>query len=148
MPRKGAYQAARPLWQVAPSRDAEGEAVADFMLLVPRLRERGPAFAEQAAQAVRRVCEQFAGRVHFADLNLRTGAIWISVDATPGLCREVASAIRLRLPEAVTVGGQMGPLRGELTAVSACGQRVNWLSRIRQRVARRLLPSQRDSGTR
>lgn len=148
VPSSQAYRAAEPLWRIAPARDDSGESLADFMLLVPRMRARGPAFATHASQVLRRVCATFDGQVRFADLNLHTGAIWVSVEATPGLCARVARAIRAELPQALTVGGQLGALRSELSLGPAAWRLFRRVSRIRQLVVRRLLPSARDSGSR
>jgi len=142
------YIAAEPLRHLAPVRDAKGASVADFMLLIPRLRERGPAFAEHAVQILARVCQQYGEQVCFADINLKTGAIWVSVQSRPGLCSEVARAIRLELPQALTVGGQLGAVQGGLVVFAGMRRRVLWLSRIRQHVVRRLLPSLPGSGSR
>jgi len=147
-PSLGGFTAAAPLWQLAPSRGPQGRPVADFMMLIPRLRHRGPAFAEHAAQVLQGICRRFDEQVYFADLNLRTGAIWISVAARPGLCRQVAGAIRAELPQALTVGGQLGAIQGELMMVDVYRQAFAGISRIRQRVVRRLLPSPPDSGIR
>jgi len=147
-PRLGGFTAAEPLWQLAPARSAQGRPVADFMMLIPRLRHRGPAFAEHAAQVLQAICRRFDDQVYFADLNLRTGAIWVSVAARPGLCREVAGAIRAELPQALTVGGQLGAVQGGLIAVDVYHRAFARISRIRQRVLRRLLPSPPDSGIR
>lgn len=76
-------------------------------MLIPRLASRGPAFFEHSAAALCRVCEAFGERILFADINRRTGVLWISVQANPGLCAEVAYAIQRELPQALTVGGQL-----------------------------------------
>lgn len=151
-PSRQTLQPADPLWQLAPVRDAEGAALADFMLLIPRLRDRGPAFAEYAVQSLRRACVTFGGQVYFADMNMRTGAIWVSVEARPGLCAEVAREILRELPEAVMIGGQLAMLGSGIAPRREARRSVRHLlvsiSRIPRRVARRLLLSPRGSGTR
>lgn len=141
LPRADRLQAASPLWQIAPVRDAEGALLADFLLLIPRLEKRGAAFAEHAAQRIRAVCEGFGEQVVFAELNAATGSVWVSVQAQPGLCAQVARAIRAELPEVRLVGGQIESA-GELVVQARWWQR---LSRIRLRAWRRLLPCPPDS---
>jgi hypothetical protein len=116
------------LWRLAPAYDPEGGASADFMMLIPRLSQRGPAFVEHATGCLREVCDGFGERVLFADLNFRTGAVWISVRAQPGLCAEVARAVRQKLPQALTIGGQLGAMNA-VPALAAPRWRV-WISRI------------------
>lgn len=148
LPRCGICRPAGPLWQIVPVRDNGGRSLADFMLLVPRMRSRGAVFAEYAAQAVRRACRTFDGKVFFAELNQATGVIWVSVLAEPGLCARVASAIRIELPEALLVGGQLGVVPGSSESLPE----TRWLSRmvrhIHRRVVRRLLPCPPDNAAR
>lgn len=128
LPDTRRYGPAGPLWQLAPAYDPEGVASADFMMLIPRLAQRGPGFVEQAARCLREVCEEFGERVLFADLNFHTGAVWISVRAQPGLCADVARAVRRELPQALTVGGQLGAMSA-VPVLTAPRWRV-WFSRI------------------
>jgi len=141
-----------PLWQLAPVCNADGEAVADFMMLIPRLQQRGPVFAETVRQRVHAVCRSLQGQVLFVDLNLRTGALWISVEARPGLCARVARAIRAQVPEALSVGGQLELHAGELSAHARRQWRVQrWLavlSRIPRRAWRRPSLSPPDNAPR
>jgi hypothetical protein len=147
-PSVSAYQAAVPLWQLAPIEDAHGKPVADFMLLIPRMSLRGPAFAERARREVQQACARFGERIYFADLNLSTGALWVSVEASPGFCGEVARAIRRELPEVLMVGGQLGVETGGMWVFARLRGKTAWFSRIRRRVVRRLLPSRPGSGSR
>lgn len=140
LPRRELCRAAEPLWRVAPVRDDSGRLLADFMLVVPRMRSRGPVFAEHAVHAVRRACERFDGKIRFAELNKTTGVIWVSVAAEPGLCAQVASAIRLQLPEALLVGGQLGAVSGVPERLSGKRRLLRLVTGIRRHVARRLLP--------
>lgn len=126
-PTSHRYAPAAPLWRLVPVSDADGAPAADFMMVIPRLSRRGAAFAAYATSRLRAVCEAFGEQVLFADINHATGAIWISVPARPGLCADVASAIRRELPEALSVGGQLVAMRG--LAPGGRGWRA-WISRI------------------
>jgi hypothetical protein len=94
-----------PLWQVAPTHDASGRLLTDFMMLIPRLRQRAPAEIERASRDIQAVLSLHQDVV-FADLNLRLNLLWVSLRPRPGAISELAAAIRLRVPEAVLVAHQ------------------------------------------
>lgn len=116
-------------------------------MLIPRLAQRGPGFAEYAAQRLCAVCAGFDDQVLFADLNYKTGAVWISVRARPGVCAEVARAVRAELPQALTVGGQLDPLGG-LVLLQSQPRWRRWVSRIPRLGARLLALSPPDNDAR
>jgi len=124
LPRNQQFSAAPPLWKLAPTRDQEGVPVADFMLMIPRMSKRGDLFAKQTAEAVHSICENFSQQVIFADLNVRLGVIWISVQAKPGLCAEVAQAIQRQVPEALMVGDQVARAAKGLSVTSRTVRRI------------------------
>jgi len=97
-PRKDMLPAL-PLRLRAPTRDADGRPVSDFMILIPGLRRwsesRRRACVERL-QAVLAACPE----VVFADLNLRLSLLWVSVRAEPGSCGRVAATICEQVPEA------------------------------------------------
>lgn len=95
-------EAARPLWQVAPTRDPSGQRLTDFMMLIPRLRDRPQGEIMRASNEIRALLVMHQDVV-FADLNLKLNLLWISLRPRPGAIAELAAAIRLRLPEAVLV---------------------------------------------
>lgn len=97
-----------PLWQLAPTRDSAGQRLTDFMMLIPRLRNRTPAEIEQASRAIQSVLELHQDVV-FADLNLKLNLLWVSLRPRPGAISELTAAIRLRVPEAVLVGHYADP---------------------------------------
>tara|TARA_R110002049_G_scaffold96914_1_gene236682 strand:- start:73 stop:444 length:372 start_codon:yes stop_codon:yes gene_type:complete len=93
----------RPLWQIAPTRDSAGHRLTDFMMLIPRLRNRSSGEIEQTSRTIQSVLALHQDVV-FADLNLKLNLLWISLRPRPGAISELAAAIRLRVPEAVLVG--------------------------------------------
>lgn len=95
----------QPLWQVAPTRDAAGQRLTDFMMLIPRLRERPAGEIERASHAIQAVLALHQDVV-FADLNLKLNLLWVSLRPRPGAIAELAAAIRLRVPEAVLIAHQ------------------------------------------
>jgi len=97
-----------PLWQLAPTRDSAGQRLTDFMMLIPRLRNRAPAEIEQASRDIQSVLELHQDVV-FADLNLKLNLLWVSLRPRPGAISELVAAIRLRVPEAVLVAHYVDP---------------------------------------
>lgn len=137
LPARSALGPAVPLWRIAPTRDSDGRCVADFMMLIPRLRSRPTAARELVARQVREVCESYGTRVVFVEVNYALNLLWVSVAAEPGLAGQVARSIRGRIPEALLVGGQLGAVPTPLAAVAGAGL-VDRLRRLRGRVVGRL----------
>jgi hypothetical protein len=104
---RGALQAggiapAEPLCRLVPTRDTDGKRLIDFMMLVPKLRDRPEIYIQATFGHIQQVLGRHA-EVVFADLNLRLNLLWVSLRHRPGVVIEIASAIRLRVPEAVLV---------------------------------------------
>ncbi|MFO7542528.1 MAG: hypothetical protein R6W97_06935 [Thiobacillus sp.] len=91
-----------PLWQVAPTRDSTGARLTDFMMLIPRLRNRPQTEIERAAHEIQAILALHQDVV-FADLNLKLNLLWVSLRPSQGAISELVAAIRLRIPEAVLV---------------------------------------------
>jgi hypothetical protein len=96
------------LWQLAPTRDSAGRRLTDFMMLIPRLRNRSPAEIEQASRDIHAVLALHHDVV-FADLNLKLNLLWVSLRPRPGAISEISAAIRLRVPGAVLVAHHADP---------------------------------------
>lgn len=95
---------AEPLWKRVPTRDAEGHPLSDFMMLIPRLRTRPRHVLEATISEIQTVLEHYRRVVVFADLNLKLNVLWVSVRPEPGICLELPTAIKCRVPEAMLVG--------------------------------------------
>lgn len=95
---------AEPLWKRVPTRDQDGRPFSDFMMLIPRLRTRPRAILEATIAEIHAVLEHYRKVVVFADLNLKLNVLWVSVRPVPGICLELPTAIKCRVPEAVLVG--------------------------------------------
>jgi hypothetical protein len=99
---------ALPLWQLAPTHDASGHMLTDFMMLIPRLRTRSPVEIERASRDIQAVLALHQ-EVVFADLNLKLNLLWVSLRPRPGAISELVAAIRRRVPEAVLVAHYAEP---------------------------------------
>ncbi len=98
-----AMEPAAPLWQRVPTRDENGELLADFLMLIPRLGKRSKAHISATIAQLERVLHRYGDAIVFADLNLRLNTLWISLRPRCGLCLEIATCIKLHVPEAVLV---------------------------------------------
>ena len=95
------------------------------MMLLPGIGQRKilPVLIRRQLQEV---LESFGERIQFADLNLRLGILWVTVVSEPGLCGEVADAIRDRISGARVI----------CNYVQASPQeKLPWMTRVK-----RLLP--------
>jgi len=90
---------AGPLWERVPTRDRDGRSLSDFMMLIPGLGQRPAVQFEQVLDAIRAVLGRYGDAVVFADLNLRLDVLWVSVRPMPGICLELATALRSAVPE-------------------------------------------------
>lgn len=95
-----------PLWKRAPTRDEQGRCVSDFMMLIPKLRERPDGYIRGVMAGIQRVFDAYGDRVLFADLNLKLNVLWVSVRPIPGICLEMAAAIKTQVPEAMLVASR------------------------------------------
>ena len=68
-----------PLWQVVPTRDADGRPLADFMMLVPRLNKCPRHIIDITLLNLQQALEQYHDVV-FANFNLKINVLWVSVN--------------------------------------------------------------------
>jgi hypothetical protein len=99
-------QPAGPLRERLPQQQARGSTLADFMVLIPGLRDRAPDGLARRIDLLREVLGRYSDLVVFADLNLQLNLLWVSVQPRPGATLEVAGCIRAVLPEARLVASQ------------------------------------------
>lgn len=97
-----AVEPGTPLWQIVPTHGEDGRPLADFMMLIPGLRNR-PQYAINAIlNSLQKVLEQYS-EVVFVNLNLKINVLWVSVTCRAGIILELATAIQRLVPEAVLV---------------------------------------------
>ncbi len=100
---KLALSASGPLYSRAPTRDEDGVAYSDFMILIPGLRDLSRTdFGDRVAglQAVLRQYQQ----VVFADLNVPLNLLWVTLIPEFGLIATLAESLRQKIPEARLIG--------------------------------------------
>jgi hypothetical protein len=100
--RLGRARAGEPLWKVVPTRDEQGRLLADFMMLIPGLRESPPHRLEETLARLH-LALLHCREVVFADVNLRLNLLWVSVRTRPGVVPEVAGRVQALVPEACLV---------------------------------------------
>ena len=93
-----------PLWKLAPTRDEDGKSFVDFIMLIPKLKVKPRSHIESTLGKIHMVLSQYSHVVVFADINLKINCLWVSHKAQPGLCTELAEAIRCQVPEALLIG--------------------------------------------
>ena len=91
-----------PLWQVVPTRGADGKSLADFMMLIPRLNKCPQPVIEITLLNLQQVLQPCADVV-FVNFNLKLNLLWVSVNCKNGLIVELVSAIQKRVPGAMLV---------------------------------------------
>ncbi len=100
-------RAAEPLWKRVPTRGEDGRPLSDFMMLIPRLRQKPTGECARTVEALQFVLERYRHVVVFAELNLPINLLWISLKPIPGMGLELATAIKLAVPEALLVAQKM-----------------------------------------
>ena len=98
-----ALMPAEPLWQRVPTRDADGKAYSDFMMLIPKLGKKPREMIQATVNNLESVLACYQNDIVFADLNLKLNVLWVSVRPVPGICIELPTAIKLKVPEALLV---------------------------------------------
>ena len=94
---------AEPLWKRAPARDDEGRPLSDFMMIVPRLGKQPEQRVRRKLQDIEMVLGRYQEAVVFAEVNLKLNTLWVTVKPVPGICLELAAAIKVQIPEALLV---------------------------------------------
>ena len=121
-----ALEPGQPLWQRAPTRDAEGRTLNDFMMLIPRLGRRPEVHRQQIYQELQQLFAELEETVVFADLNLKLNLLWVSLRPCAGGCIGVAAEIKARIPEAVLIASQAEAMAG----MASKARRRSWRLRL------------------
>ena len=101
--RSGELLPAEPLWMRAPTRDAHGRPVSDFMMIIPKLGKKPPQHIKTTLGRIDNVLQRYRHVVLFADFNMKLNTLWITVKPVPGICLELAAAVKVCVPEALLV---------------------------------------------
>ena len=92
-----------PLWRRVPVRDQTGRPLSDFMMLIPHLNSKPAPRLQRTIRTIASVLAHYDSVVVFADLNLRLNLLWVTVRPVPGICLELAAAIKVDVPEALLI---------------------------------------------
>lgn len=115
-----------PLYQRAPTRASAGRPVSDLMLLLPGLKGSLEPVISRVSAELTAVLAGFGDKVLFAELNLKLGLLWITVPGEPGLCHDVAQAVRTQLPETRVIGSWLeSPGRKRLQSSYSSARRAS-----------------------
>ena len=97
-----ALEPGTPLWQIVPTRGADGRPLGDFMMLIPGLRSQPQHALNTTLTNIQQVLEQYR-EVVFVNLNLKINVLWVSVNCRPGIILELVTSIQRLVPEALLV---------------------------------------------
>lgn len=92
------------LWQRVPTKDTEGNYLADFMMLIPKLNKQEDHHISTTINKLSNVLSFYQDIVVFADLNMKINVLWISLKPIKGMCVEIPAAIKSVIPEAKLIG--------------------------------------------
>lgn len=92
------------LWQRAPTKDEDGNYLADFMMLIPKLNKQGQQHIRATINNLSKVLNDYQDVIVFADLNMKINVLWISLKPVKGMCVEIPAAISQAVPEAKLIG--------------------------------------------
>ena len=96
-------QSSEPLWKRAPTRDDTGKPYADFMMLIPGLRNFEPSHLRDIINKMEAVLKHYEKDIILVDLNLKINVLWVTIQPHIGLSAEIASLIHHIVPEAKLV---------------------------------------------
>ena len=94
------HDASEPLRHRAPLRDEAGQALSDFMVIVPGLKSKPPCLISKAVSDMHLTLTRFGHAVVFAEFNLKLNLLWVSIRPIPRICFEIVGAIQECVPEA------------------------------------------------
>ncbi len=89
-----------PLWKRAPTRDENGRAVSDFRMIIKGLKKRSSFEIQSRLKIIQSVLALHQNVVLFADLNLKTNLLWVSLRAAHLQDMDIAAEIHHLIPEA------------------------------------------------
>ena len=92
-----------PLWKRVPTKDESGKYLGDFMMIIPRLKNRSPETRKKILNRLALVLERHKDTVVFADLNMKMNLLWVSIRPVKGMMIEIPTAIIASVPEAKLV---------------------------------------------
>jgi hypothetical protein len=95
--------ATEPLLDRVPTRDEFGKPLSDLMMLLPGLRDKPRLHITRTINEVHETLAQFPDAVVFAEFNVKSNMLWVSVRPISGIRAAIASAIRESVPEAKLV---------------------------------------------
>ncbi len=94
---------ALPLYKRAPREDEDGRPLSDFMMIIPKLRDRPDHLVRETVSRIERVLNRFTHAVVFADLNLKLNVLWVIVRPEAKVSWRLPAAINNAVPEALLV---------------------------------------------
>jgi hypothetical protein len=91
---------ATPLYKRAPREDEQGNPLTDFMMIIPKLRNRPQPLIKETIRKIETVLNRYTRDVVFVDLNLKLNVLWVIVRPQDGICWNLPMEINRAVPEA------------------------------------------------
>ena len=104
---------AKPLWQLAPTRDEDGGPVSDLLIIIPKLKTKPEYYIKDTLANIEFALKQFNNEILFANVDMKLNTLWVSFKAVPGVYVDIVSALMTNVPEAVLVGDSHSRLNQE-----------------------------------
>ena len=92
-----------PLHERVPTHDEDGNALGDFMMLFPGMRDLAESSLRSKVNILAEILSGYS-EVVFVDLNVPLNLLWVSIKHKPGLVLELSTYVKMRIPEAKLVG--------------------------------------------
>lgn len=89
-----------PLWKRVPTHDEFGKPASDFRMVICGLKKRPPLQIQSRVKIIQSVLNKYESIVLFADLNLKTNLLWVSVRSAHLQDMNIAAEIHHLIPEA------------------------------------------------
>lgn len=87
-----------PLSRRAPATDENGDALSDFMVIFPGLRDKPDPSIRETIDTVHRILARYNHAVVFAEFNLKLSLLWVSIRPISGIRFEIAGALQEQVP--------------------------------------------------
>lgn len=96
-------KSAEPLWKRVPTRDHKGKPYADFMMLIPGLKNFDQFHLRETINKIEAVLKLYEKDIILVDLNLKINVLWVTLQPHIGLTSEIAALIHHVVPQAKLV---------------------------------------------
>ncbi|MFO7602787.1 MAG: hypothetical protein R6X06_03120 [Gammaproteobacteria bacterium] len=95
----GALHPAAPLYERIPKRGQGGARLNDLLMIFPGIKTRPVLQQQNLIRKIETLLRPYAQVIVLAELNLKLGTLWLSIEPGPGLGAEIAAWLHHHIPE-------------------------------------------------